>query len=300
VVDSAELERQATKWDYGHIPQWNLVPGSECNQTGDQSPIDILSNEVRESPSLKRLKLNNPVGKVDVEYEINGSTWEALFRKHSNISIEWNGTVYHLLQFHIHAPSENTVDGKCHDMEAHLVHRSEHGESLVLAQFFDVEESVPNAYFSEFWEDFPDQLGIYSEDVRIDSPYKLLTDDMWRSYYTWTGSLTTPPCTTGLTWILGQTSGHISQEQLNQFRDNLAEIHPNQEVFKPGYVPPGVDPAVWDSYDGLDNRPLQPIGNRVIYTYSELAEPGVPEASWGGGATPALHLEATSEPLPVR
>merc|ERR1712072_395769 len=105
-------------------------------------------------------------------------------------------------------------------------------------------------------------MGVYSESVRIDSPYNLMTNDMDKSYYTWTGSLTTPPCTTGIVWILGKTPGQISQEQLDDFRDGIAEVKNNQEVFKPGYVPPGVNPATWNPSDGLDNRPLQPLGDR--------------------------------------
>merc|ERR1711976_1090235 len=186
--------------------------------------------------------------------------------------------IYSLLQFHFHAPSENTVDGKFHDMEAHLVHRSAHGESLVLAQFFDVGHA--NDYFAQFWEDFPEEIGTYEKDIPIDSPYEMLTNEMLGSYYMWEGSLTTPPCTAGLVWILGKTPGRISFEQFTQFRDVLSNLRSTQDRFEPGYVPPGVTKATWDSSKGWDNRPTQPIGNRVIYTHSEFAEPSsVPKAS---------------------
>merc|ERR1712046_22142 len=120
-----------------------------------------------------------------------------LFRNQTGTSIEWNGTVYNLLQFHFHAPSENTINGNFFDLEAHLVHRSPHGESLVLAHFFNV-GSQPNSYMREFWNDFPSQIGIRPEKVAIESPYNLLLPNMWQAYYTWMGSLTTPPCTSGL------------------------------------------------------------------------------------------------------
>jgi carbonic anhydrase len=286
VKDTEELKRLAKEWDYRHIPQWNLVPDSECNQSGDQSPIDIDNNDTKVNPSLENLKLNNPEGEIDGQFTNNGHSWQVDFPKHSNASINWNGTVYNLLQFHFHAPSENTVDGLYHDMEAHLVHRSEHGESLVLAQFFDVGGRMPNPYFAEFWEDFPAQLGTFSEDVRIDSPYDMLPNGTSESYYTWTGSLTTPPCTTGLTWILSKTSGQISKEQFIEFRDVLADVRDNQEAFKPGYVPPGVTKAVWDTSKGLDNRPVQAVGDRVIWIHDELANPSAPEASRGAAHGP--------------
>ena len=80
------------------------------------------------------------------------------FAQGSTLDLEQK--VFHLKQFHLHSPSENTIKGKSFAMEMHLVHATEQGELAVIAVMF--EEGQENKKLKQLWKELPKKAGLYS------------------------------------------------------------------------------------------------------------------------------------------
>lgn len=198
-----------------------------CKEGQHQSPIDITTSEVMEEelPPLEIAYSDTSLSIVN-----NGHAIQVNYDAGSTLTID--GNTYELLQFHYHSPSENTVDGKAFPMEAHYVHKNEKGELAVLAVFY--EEGDANALMDTLWANVADPHEPKSTSEITLNGKDLLPDDL--SYYTWNGSLTTPPCSENVRWFLLRTPPTLSSEQLEAFN-----------AF----------------YDG-NARPVQPLNGRVI------------------------------------
>jgi carbonic anhydrase len=126
---------------------------------------------------------------------------------------------FELIQFHFHAPSENTVNGKQFPLEVHFVHKSKtHGGLGVLGVFFEVGHANDEL---DFLLDVPDKVG--SVELEEASPLRVLKHHSVGSFYTFRGSLTTPPCSEGVQWALSSKIATISKEQLWAFTDRFGE-----------------------------------------------------------------------------
>ncbi|UCD36713.1 MAG: carbonic anhydrase family protein [Fidelibacterota bacterium] len=127
---------------------------------------------------------------------------------------------YELKQFHFHAPSEHLVNGEQCDLEAHLVHEGPDGELAVVGLFYRL--GAENDLISVLWERIPSEPGseqIYPEAV-ID-PRIMITPA--GQFYTYDGSLTTPPYTEGVKWVLLQSPLTVSSNQLEVFIERFGE-----------------------------------------------------------------------------
>ena len=134
---------------------------------------------------------------------------------------------------HFHAPGENRIGGKPFPLEAHLVHADKDGNLAVLAVMFVA--GTPNALLSKLWEKMPAGRGAKS---RLDAGLnvqRLLPGG--RDYYRYNGSLTTPPCSEGVRWLVMKSPGTASKDQIERFTKAVG--YPN-------------------------NRPLQPVNARPI------------------------------------
>jgi carbonic anhydrase len=180
-----------------------------CGSGKKQSPINIRSNAVYrgEAPPLEfdyrpaRATIEDNGHSVQIDYE-PGST---LHVGHES---------YELVQFHFHHPSEERVDGKRFDMVAHLVHRSPGGELAVVAVLMKVGRENP--LLNSVWRHLPPPgkhgatEGASVIDVRDLIPAN-------HAYFSYVGSLTTPPCTEGVRWFVVKTPIEISKDQLDVF-----------------------------------------------------------------------------------
>jgi carbonic anhydrase len=139
------------------------------------------------------------------------------------------------VQYHFHSPSEHTVKGQHHPMEMHLVHKSADNKLAVIGVFID--EGAHNAAFDPIWSNLPDTKGeeVHVENVMVDVN-QLLPASM--ESYRYDGSLTTPPCSEGVKWIVMTTPIQMSAEQINAFRAIISG----------------------------NNRPVQPLNSRVVET----------------------------------
>jgi len=198
-------------WDYaGDVgpESWGrLKPEfSKCTNGARQSPIDIRDGiQVNLDP---------------VQFDYKPSNFRVIDNGHtvqvnvgSGNSIEVMGRRYDLIQFHFHRPSEERINGKQFDMVAHLVHKDMEGRLAVVAVLLDrgtaspVVQSVWNNLPLEKNEELPARALI---DLREMLPIE-------RGYFTYMGSLTTPPCSEGVLWMVMKTPLPISAEQVGIF-----------------------------------------------------------------------------------
>ena len=114
-------------------------------------------------------------------------------------SISLNGKDYKLVQFHIHTPSEHLWHGQSFAMEIHFVHQGENGELAVIGVF--VKGGAENSALQKIVNNLPERNGIEQtingEQI---NPADLLPAK--HDYYSYAGSLTTPPCSEGVQWIV--------------------------------------------------------------------------------------------------
>jgi carbonic anhydrase len=128
-------------------------------------------------------------------------------------AIEVQGRRYDLVQFHFHRPSEERIDGRQFDMVAHLVHKDPEGRLAVVAVLLD--RGSAHAVVQQVWNNLPLEKG---EQLDARTPIDLsalLPAD--RRYYTYMGSLTTPPCSEGVLWMVMKTPVPVSAEQVDIF-----------------------------------------------------------------------------------
>ena len=201
----------AAHWSYGGEggPEaWGqLKPEFATCATGSrQSPIDIRSGV-----------------KVDLEaiqFDYRPSSFSVVDNGHTiqvNLgggnSIEVQGRRFELLQFHFHRPSEERINGRQFDMVAHLVHKDPEGRLAVVAVLLDRGTAQP--LVQTIWNNLPLEKG--TEQVvrtELDMNHLLPAD---RRYFTYMGSLTTPPCNEGVLWMVLQQPVPVATEQVNVF-----------------------------------------------------------------------------------
>ena len=191
----------------------------KCSKGKKQSPIDIPSSA---GASGHELKLSYKPSSLRVIN--NGHTIQVNYDEGSYITI--NGEKHHLLQFHFHTPSENVVDGKPYDMEAHLVHKSADGQLAVVGVF--MKKGKHNPFLQTVWDNLPAKEGHEKTAAASINVLDFLPAD--KSYYHFEGSLTTPPCSEGVKWHVMKTHVEVSADQIatfaNLFKANARPAQP--------------------------------------------------------------------------
>jgi carbonic anhydrase len=122
-----------------------------------------------------------------------------------------------LKQFHFHAPSENRIGGKQFPLEGHLVHADKDGNLAVVAVMF--QEGAANPMLTKLWGKMPAKAGDKSALETGLSVTQLLPAD--RDYYRFNGSLTTPPCSEGVWWLVLKKPASASKSQVEQFSKTI-------------------------------------------------------------------------------
>jgi carbonic anhydrase len=195
----------------------------------EQSPIDIAASGVQEGH----------LPAVDFRYRATHAHWvnDGHTLQHAEDGenhLIWEGQRWDLHQYHVHMPSEHTVDGFHASAELHFVHTNEEGEVLVIAVMViagedhaDMLVTVPH---------LPTQTGGEADLPVVRDPTEWLPND--RAYWSYHGSFTTPPCTEGVIWMVMQDPVTAPQEALRQVGRIL----------------------------GRNNRPTQPLNGRLVTT----------------------------------
>lgn len=203
-------------------PHWayegkNDGPGQWANLKSDWK---ICAEGKRQSPIDIRAAIPADLEKIDFDYQPvqlslidNGHTIQVNAAGAGHLTLA--GETYELLQFHFHHPGEEKFNGKSFDMVAHLVHKSATGKLAVVAVPLQGGKKE-SALLRVLWSNLPleQQKQITPTDVKID-PTTLLPKQ--RGYYTYMGSLTTPPCSEGVLWLVFNTPLMVSHEQVASF-----------------------------------------------------------------------------------
>ena len=183
-----------------------------CADGSAQSPIDI-------SDAIE-------LDLVDIEFRY-GDTANNIFNNGHTIqvnvdegsSIVYNGIAYNLLQFHFHNPSEHTIDGQATAMEIHFVHQDPNSGTLAVVGIMLTEGESDNEAYAAVFDHLPAEAG--EPEARGDALSLATLLPQSRTFYTYQGSLTTPPCSEIVRWLLLDTPIELSAAQIEAF----AAIH---------------------------------------------------------------------------
>jgi carbonic anhydrase len=230
VVAIDHAARHPDHWSYegaGGPQRWGSMKPefAKCTSGSRQSPIDIRDGI--------RVQLD------PVQFDYKPSSYRVLDNGHTiqvNVAtgnhIEVMGRRFELLQFHFHRPSEERIDGRQFDMVAHLVHKDLEGKLAVVAVLLDRGSAQP--LVQSVWNNIPLEKGDEVAARGTLDLNALLPPD--RSYFTYMGSLTTPPCSEGVLWMVMKQPVPISAEQISIF----ARLYP------------------------MNARPIQSVAGRLI------------------------------------
>ena len=195
-----------------------------CDGGLQQSPVD-LAGAIPAGGGELRIQWQPSDGEV-VD---NGHTIQVNMKAGGAITLE--DRQFSLLQFHFHLPSEHTVDGSSFPMEVHFVHQAEQGDLAVIGVFMDAGEAHPA--LQAVWDAIPGDEEPPAQLAGFD-PNALLPEG--RGYSRYAGSLTTPPCSEEVSWVVMGEPISVSEAQV----DALATLYP------------------------MNARPVQPLHRRFI------------------------------------
>ncbi len=225
------MQHDTAHWDYSGSTgpeHWGALSRefAPCKDGRAQSPIDFTTTE---AARLDPLTFNyQPCNPTIIN---NGHTIQVDCTAPSSISV--GSDEYQLTQFHFHTPSEHSVNGQHTAMELHLVHRDANQRLAVVGVFFTV--GAANPTLETLWQRLPAYEGAERPLNVAFSPIDLLPAD--RRTIRYDGSLTTPPCSEGVRWLMMMSPVEVSQAQVDRFRSIFAN----------------------------NSRPTQPLNNRHVF-----------------------------------
>lgn len=225
-----EAEQPGVAWTYEGITGpalWGTLSDeyAACSEGREQSPIALERESASESDQeiLQTVSIPRPLtfnyGRASLVVEDTGTRYQATPNEEHTLRES-----YRLLQFHVHTPSEHTIDGQSYPMEVHFVHQNDKDRLAIVGVM--VEAGAKNAAYHPFVEA---SANAAQDSSIIESLEALLPSD--HSYFTYRGSLTTPPCTEGVRWFVLSEPVTLSETQI----------------------------AVFSTAQGSTNRPIQPL-----------------------------------------
>lgn len=208
-----------------------------CGAGTSQSPVNIVVSGSSTLPALQAGHQPLALHVTHHEHIADGiNTGHTIQVNYAGAdTLDVGGDRYALVQYHFHSPSEHTVEGKRFPMEMHLVHRAADGRLAVIG--VPMVEGRTNPALAPVWANLPRKKGneVKVSHVVVDVD-ELLPGTL--TTYRYDGSLTTPPCSEGVRWLVMTTPVEVGPEQVAAFR---AVVRDN-------------------------NRPVQPLNGRVIQT----------------------------------
>lgn len=190
---------------------WGEIDASyaTCASGAEQSPIDLTGATTED---LTNIAFHYQPGGARIFN--NGHTIEVEFPDTAGSFIEVDGHRYDLKQFHFHTPSEHTFDGRAAAAELHLVHKDADDKLAVVGVMLD--EGDASAALAPVWDHLPAvEAPDASDNIDAVDAAALLPAE--QATYRYSGSLTTPPCTEGVSWFVMTTPMTLSGDQLAAF-----------------------------------------------------------------------------------
>nr|WP_314636930.1 carbonic anhydrase family protein [uncultured Janthinobacterium sp.] len=221
---------RGTHWSYegdSGPANWSKinVDWAKCGNGSRQSPIDIRDGMKVELEQISFDYHPSSFNVVD-----NGHTVQVGVSGGNYITVQ--NRMFELQQFHFHRPSEERINGKAFEMVVHLVHRDAEGRQAVLALL--LERGAPQATIQTVWNNLPlEKFETMQPSILLD-PAEMLPAR--RDYYTYMGSMTEPPCSEGVLWMVMKQPVQASPAQMALF----SRLYP------------------------LNARPVQPANGRII------------------------------------
>lgn len=208
-----------SKWDYtgeSGPEHWaELESGSDCSGQ-HQSPINIIDIQTIPGEITK--------GISDIQYE-DMTTIKSITNNGHTIQYDFNGDLnvigyknrqYKMKQFHFHSPSEHTINGVRYPLEIHMVHHSEETNSYIVFAVL-VQQGVADPTFTFLEKYLPIREG-ETKEINKSFDFGSTTSEIFGmdsvDLYTYHGSLTTPPCTEEVTWVVMKNASSASAEQI--------------------------------------------------------------------------------------
>jgi carbonic anhydrase len=247
-------------------PAWNHDPGSPigpshwadidpafgaCAKGMQQSPVDLRpaqANVLHGAPLLLRYETS------ELAVENTGHVVEVPIPAGIEDVLLIGGDRYQLAQYHFHAPSEHTINGRHADVEGHFVHTNAAGDTAVVGVLYRIGPR-PNPLLDTIFFNAPETSGTEGAPIGETNPAELFGGlegarakhgrVVVDSFYAYDGSLTTPGCTENVRWSVLSDGGHVSRAAVSRFHAVIAKF---------------------DDYGGYanNNRPVQPLNGRVV------------------------------------
>lgn len=207
-----------------------------CGEGKSQSPINIIKTDAKGGATWKldykttSLRIAHNEHMEDIID--NGHTIQITVDEGSTFT--FGDKTYNLKQFHFHTPSEHTLDGQHAPMEMHMVHQGEGGDLAVVGVLFQ-EGKTLNENFTKIIANLPNAKGEskHIKDANLNLKVHLPRDNY---AYHYTGSLTTPPCSESVQWLVLRDPVTLSKDQIEAFSSRI----------------------------GPNNRPTQPVNDREV------------------------------------
>lgn len=234
-------------WNYFLPSTWPTVCDGQWKLCGDgtrQSPIDIDTSLVVNDQELARNPLELKYSEVYHTKVVNlGTTIHVDVGSNNTVQGgPLKSEVLTLNQLHFHAPGEHRINGAQSAAEVHMVHQNNVTNHTVVI-VVRVQVGTANDWFDQVFRvrDLPvgnattidiNPLQLFPESV-LETPHHLIH----QNYYYYVGSLTTPPCTEGISWIIFVDPIYANQDQINSL----------------------------ERWEGINNRPIQTSYNGTVY-----------------------------------
>jgi len=215
--DDDPVDDVCEKWEYEGVTgpdHWVSLCDDYMDCGGmRQSPVNIENATI--DTSLQPLVLNYSEHETDAHY--NGHTIEFDTEEGSS-ALVLDGVTYKLLQFHFHTKSEHKLSGVHSPLELHLVHQDPISKNRVVVGVL-FEEGAENAFLAQFVDHLPDATNTHYKPIPAThyEPAAVLPANL--SYFTYPGSLTTPPCDQNVTWYVLAVPVEASAEQILRFEE---------------------------------------------------------------------------------
>jgi carbonic anhydrase len=224
-VPLAVIEHRGMPWSYegeAGPANWAKLRSDYglCAIGKRQSPIDIREGIRVDLEPIKFDYRPSQFRIVDTGHTIQASVGEG-----STMTVM--GRTYRLIEFHFHRPAEERINGKAFDMVIHFTHRDDLGKVAMIAVL--LEKGVEHSIIQALWNNMPLEVNQDVTPSAVLDLNKLLPED--RAYYTYMGSLTTPPCTEDVLWMVFKQPVPVSVDQIAIFsrlyRNNARPIQPS-------------------------------------------------------------------------
>lgn len=220
------IVKETAHWEYENT-DWENLGYSSCSGNS-QSPINIEGDKTLKIEHLPEVLFNYS----DFEMRIvdNGHTIQ-VNGTGQNQSISYNETLFNFIQFHLHHTSEHQIDEQHSAMELHAVHQDSFGNLLVLG--FLIEAGNQNMFIENVLNNVPEE-----EKIEIATGININLNAILpqnKNYYTYSGSLTTPPCSAAVHFVIFKESIQASNNQISRFAtlypDNFRPVQPLNNRF---------------------------------------------------------------------